>query len=61
LSEFYRFLFAFDPSVCVGVDNALVKGKIANTRLTCALVCRDVMSDCQEMIRIRLSLSLTPA
>ena len=26
--------------LCVGVDNALIKGEIANTRLICALVVR---------------------
>jgi hypothetical protein len=43
-------------SSCVGVDNALIKGEIANTRLIYALVVHFVMSDCQRDSRLELSL-----
>jgi hypothetical protein len=32
-----------------GVDNALIKGEIANTRLTCPLWFGLMMSDCQQV------------
>ena len=50
---FYFFLLNYS---CVGVDNALIKGEIANTRLICALVVHFVMSDCQRDPQPRLSL-----
>ena len=39
--------FSFSQLLCVGVDNALIKGEIANKRLTSTLVCSCfcVMSD----------------
>ena len=44
LGEFIVFLFFFfffdSRCSCVGVDNALIKGEIANTRLIYALVVR---------------------
>jgi hypothetical protein len=38
--RFYRFSFAIDLSLCVGIDNAVIKVEIANTKLICTLVCR---------------------
>jgi hypothetical protein len=40
-SLFYLLLlFLCSSCSCVGVDNALMKGEIANTRLICALMVR---------------------
>jgi hypothetical protein len=42
LVELFVFLFFFfffcSSCLCIGVDNALIKGEIANTRLTSTLV-----------------------
>jgi hypothetical protein len=48
LSEFLFFLL-LSVYICLygGVDNALIKGEIANTRLTCPLWFGLMMSDCQ--------------
>jgi hypothetical protein len=43
---FFFLLFAYICS-CSGVDNALIKGEIANTRLICLLWFGLMMSDCQ--------------
>jgi hypothetical protein len=48
LSGFLFFLFCYIYS-CGGVDNALIKGEIANTRLTCPLWFGLMMSDCQRI------------
>jgi hypothetical protein len=50
LCELFIFSSSFFCSSCscVGVDNALIKGEIANTRLICALVVHFVMSDYQH-------------
>jgi hypothetical protein len=47
LSELLFFLLSAYTSSCGGVDNALFKGEIVNTRLTCPLWFGLMMSDCQ--------------
>lgn len=43
LGEFFVFSFSSfffcSSCLCIGVDNALIKGEIVNTRLTSTLVC----------------------
>jgi hypothetical protein len=39
LLVFLFFFFFCSSCSCIGVDNALIKGEIANTRLTSTLVC----------------------
>jgi hypothetical protein len=41
------YFVSFAQLLCVGVDNTLIKGEIANTWSTCTHVVRFVMSDCQ--------------
>ena len=40
VSSFFSSSISFALLSCVGVDNALIKGEIANTRLICVLIVR---------------------
>jgi hypothetical protein len=40
VSSLFSLLLFFSQLLCVGVDNALIKGEIASTWLICALVVR---------------------
>jgi hypothetical protein len=49
LSELLFFLLSTSICSCGGVDNALIKGEIANTRLICPIWFGLIMSDCQRV------------
>jgi hypothetical protein len=50
LSEFLlSFLLFVDICSCGGVDNALIKGEIANIRLICPLWVGLIMRGCQQV------------
>jgi len=52
LSEFYPFIFAFDPSLCVGVDNALIKGRLRTQGRYVPLCVEFVMSGCWRLLAL---------
>lgn len=55
LSEFYPFSFSIDPSLCVGVDIAIIRGRLRNMFDICP--CMSINDErFQEVIKVFLSL-----